>query len=125
MDMHELAGTTGIMREPGHHDETYDKVIDALGGLDAVKPYIPYGMAELETAYKKDHNFNTLPLKKWDEAGGYSNGSSTSMGGKYDATGKGLWPLLRQHGITWSTSSWNVCLLKRAAERMVLEAAHA
>lgn len=119
MDIHEFAGTDKI-RDTATHDEIYNKIIDALGGTDAVRPYIPFTNETLTESYARDKNFNDdlTPLKSWDKAAGFDNGYR-GAGGVYRPTGYGLWSLLHRHGVTSITPSQAVCVLKHAAARHV------
>ena len=92
-------------------EEFYRRVIEYLGGLDAVLPYIPFSLKEIQRALANgDENFNTLPLKKWDAAAGY-----LSQGWACIPTHSGLTILLRQKSIKSYSCSQNVCILKEAA----------
>lgn len=51
--------------------ERYTRYIDYLGGLDAVKPYIPFELDYLISKYRKDRLFNNTPMSAWDNAAGF------------------------------------------------------
>ena len=51
--------------------ERYTRYIDYLGGLDAVKPYIPFELNYLISKYRKDRLFNNTPISVWDNAAGF------------------------------------------------------
>ena len=81
------------------HEEKYFLLIDAVGGLDAVVPYIPFSLTSIKEALEHhDEHLNTLPLKTWDFAA---------------ENVKDL--MLRKAHITYSSLAERVCLLKAAA----------
>lgn len=100
------------------HRGLYKRVIDYLGGLDAVTPYIPFTLDELANAADTDANFNNLPLETWDWAAGYN------IMAHYIPTGSGIRGLCWKKQITCMSCSEGVCILKEAA-RMWLESASA
>ena len=48
--------------------ERYTRYIDYLGGLDAVKPYIPFELDYLIPKYKNDRLFNNTPMSTLPQA---------------------------------------------------------
>ena len=92
------------------HSEIYGRAIDYLGGLEAVKQYIPYGLETLKKAYKEDKYFNNLSISKWDMMAGFLN-----RGANCSLVGGGIWNLYRQHKINSASCSDGVCILKEAA----------
>lgn len=81
------------------HEEKYFLLIDAVGGLDAVVPYIPFSLVSIKEALENyDEHLNTLPLKTWDFAA---------------ERVKEL--MYRNARITYSSLAERVCLLKAAA----------
>ena len=83
------------------HKDIYTRVINALGGLDAVIPYIPFTLDEIQTALEHhDEYLNTLRLSTWDF------GSERVKDLCY-----------RKAGITYMSLSEGVCLLKEAARQ--------
>ena len=95
------------------HSEVYGRIIDYLGGLEAVAPYIPFEIPYLREKLKRDPWFNNTDMSKWDAAAGFQCCRSDCF-----ATGGGLWALYRSHGITSASCSDGVSLLKEAARRL-------
>ena len=93
------------------YSEIYGRAIDYLGGLEAVKQYIPYDLETLKKAYKKDKHFNNLSMSKWNRMAGWDIGCSFGGGG--------IWNLYRQHKINSASCSDGVCILKEAARLWV------
>ena len=119
MTLGELAGIKGAFEdaktgEPLTFEEAYRRIIDCLGGLDAVAEYIPFTMEELTEAYEKDEHFNTLPLREWDLAAGFTTSTTSCV-----RIGGGLWNLYSQHKVTCASCSQGVCILKEAARMLV------
>lgn len=96
------------------HSEIYGRAIDYLGGLEAVKQYIPYGLETLKKAYKEDKCFNNLSMRTWDMVAGF-----ISEGARCNFIGGGIWNLYKQHGINSASCSDGVCILKEAARLWV------
>ena len=83
------------------HEEIYTRAINLLGGLDAVIPYIPFKLEEIQNALENhDKYLNTLPLHIWD------------FGGEII---KDL--CYRKAQINYMSISQGVCLLKEAARQ--------
>ena len=82
-------------------DEFYDELVDRLGGPGWLVRLLPFDAATLRASYAQDKHFNTdlTPIKTWDRVADR------------------LPPSLATHGISWSTPSQRVCLLKKAAEK--------
>lgn len=95
------------------HSEVYGRIIDYLGDLEAVAPYIPFEIPYLREKLKRDPWFNNTDMSKWDAAAGFRCCNS----GCY-CTGGGLWALYRSHGINCASCSDGVSLLKEAAHRL-------
>lgn len=95
------------------HSEVYGRIIDFLGGLEAVAPYIPFDIPYLREKLKRDPWFNNTDMSKWDAAAGFWCSCSGCF-----ATGGGLWALYRSHGINSASCSDGVSLLKEAARRL-------
>lgn len=95
------------------HREIYTKAINLLGGLDAVIPYIPFTLEEIQEALKSDEHLNNLPIRRWDSASGFQGGQHGSV----TFVGHGVWNLYRKVGITSASCSQGVCLLKEAARQ--------
>ncbi|MBD5585142.1 MAG: hypothetical protein HDQ88_08670 [Clostridia bacterium] len=99
-------------------DQKYDKAIENLGGLAALKDYVPFTEEQIRTALKKgDNHLNTLPLHVWNTAAGFTQGKN----GKMTLTYSPLWMLFARNGIRSASPSDCVCLLKRVATRMTTE----
>lgn len=119
-----LGQFAGIPRKTGcdGFNQFYDAVIEKLGGVTAVRPYIPFGNEILQAAYEKDRNFNTdkTPLRAWDNATGIElpAGQSTV---RPKITGRGLTRLLMANDIDSVSEAECVCILKRTAERWVVK----
>ena len=77
--------------------ERYTRYIDYLGGLDAVKPYIPFELDYLIPKYQQDRHLNNTSLRIWDEAA------------------NGIKDLCYQHHVTCTSQAERVCVLKEAA----------
>lgn len=95
------------------HSEVYGRIIDFLGGLEAVAPYIPFEILYLREKLKRDPWFNNTDMSKWDDATGFR----CSFGGGFYVSG-GLFDLYRKHGITSVSCAEGVCILKEAARRL-------
>lgn len=98
--------------------ERYTRYIDYLGGLDAVKPYIPFELDYLIPKYKNDRLFNNTPMSAWDNAAGFRR-----IGSDATPTYGGLWDLYRQHGINAASCAIGVCILKEVAAMLCEQAA--
>lgn len=86
------------------------RYINHLGGLDAVKPYIPFELDYLIPKYKNDRLFNNTPISVWDNAAGFYCSKLDTI-----PTYGGLWNLYRRHGINTESCATGVCILKEAA----------
>lgn len=95
------------------HAEVYDRIVDYLGGLSAVAPYIPFEIEKIREALKKDEHLNNLPLRIWDTAAGFriEGPNATPTFGE-------LWDLYRANGINLACPATGVCILKHAARRI-------
>lgn len=81
----------------------YGRAIELLGGIDAFRSIMPFPADLLEAEYMKDRHFNGMYIKDWD-----------------DAAEELMPPIYKSHGISsWSIAD-SVCILKLAAERIVL-----
>lgn len=83
------------------HEEFYSRVIQKMGGLDAIIPYIPYDFKTLKDAYTINIYFNT---------------SETSLRGWDSAASNMMNALCNKYGITCISLSEGVCILKTAAK---------
>lgn len=107
------ANIDAITGETLSHEAVYDRIIDYLGGLTAIAAYIPFSINEIRKALKTDKHLNSLSLKKWDSAVGF-----TTCGPDAKPTFGGLWDLYRANGITSASLATGVCILKQAARRI-------
>lgn len=83
------------------HTDKYDALIEKMGGLGEVFHLVPFTTYAIKEAIEKGDEFlNTLPLEKWDDA----------CGG-IQCSNRHNWPI--------HTLAERVCILKRAAYRMV------
>ena len=100
MTINEVIGIKSVSEVS--HEEKYARLINAVGGLDAVRPCVPFSLIQIKNALENhDEHLNTLPLKHWDfSADGYV---------------KDL--MYRKAKITCSSLSERVCLLKAAARQ--------
>ena len=116
MDLSQFAGTK--MSNVGFQ-VYYDAIINKLGGIEAIRPFIPFDDATLKSAYAEDRNFNSnlTPLYKWENASGISvrPGQTTRPP---RATGTGLFEFLNANGVTLASQSECICILKVAAEKI-------
>ena len=98
------------------HQYIYRRAIMRFGGLDAIKPLIPFSLEEIKKALAKgDEHLNTLEMRRWDNASGfYCQGSECRI------APSPIWNLYREHHVTSASCSQGVCLLKEAA-RMLAE----
>lgn len=98
------------------HQYIYRRAIMRFGGLDAIKPLIPFSVVQVREALAKgDEHLNTLDIRKWDSAAGfYVKGYDCKI------MPSPIWNLYRQHHVTSASCSQGVCLLKEAA-RMLAE----
>lgn len=94
------------------HSEIYTRAIEALGGLDAVIPYIPFNLPTIQKAIETDQYLNNLPMEKWDWVSGFS-----CTRGECYFIGDGIWRLYRKAGINSASCSDGVCVLKEAARQ--------
>lgn len=120
MDLMDLAGPD---RKNLTHDALYDRIIDALGGPEALAPYLPYRTTDaLLAAYQIDPDFNAAPLHArylsiWDKAAGFRIADKPMQPPTYVPDDGPFQTFLRSRGVTWTTLGQSVCLLKRAAAR--------
>ena len=110
-------------------DEACDMAIDASGGPDAFRPYLPFGadLDVLAVKYAQDKNFNqgdmAAPyLTVWDRAAGFQVDERPIQPPTYRYAGGGPHRLLQSNGVKPLTLSLTVVLLNRAAYRLLLDA---
>lgn len=96
------------------HSEVYDRIIEFLGGLDAIAPYIPFAIEELREKVKEDPNLNNTRLAVWDKVAEHSAKVLDSL-----QHHKSIWSLYRRYGISFASTADGVSLLKEAARRLV------
>jgi len=108
-------GDDAVTGLPVSHKEKYQRAIQALGGLEAVIPYIPFRRAEIAEALEKgDEYLNTLPLARWDFASGFR-----TLYSRVIPIGSGLVDSYHAHGVDCHSNAEGVCLLKEAARMWV------
>lgn len=84
-------------------DQKYDFLVYEIGFRN-ISPLMPASKKELKEAYRKDQNFNTIPIEKWD------------------ANARYVTRLLKdQCGINVSSKSQCVCILKACARQIALD----
>lgn len=93
------------------HSEKYQRAIRALGGLEAVVPFIPFSKYAIVRALRDgDEHLNSLPLSAWDRAAGF-----VGVGKYFRCVQGALWGLYAKRGVTSASCADGVCLLKEAA----------
>lgn len=99
----------------------FDTLIDAIGGIKNAATYCPIeDISYLTGCYKEDPRLNNIPLKVWQTAAGFD--PRDCQGKNPAARGSRLRSRLYMLGITGYPCSQGVCLLKRIAERIALDA---
>lgn len=78
------------------HDTMYTTIVHAIG-LGRLVPFLPADKQTLQKAYEEDENLNNIPLQEWDMRQTHVK------------------QMLRRIGITTSSISQSVCILKQAA----------
>ena len=101
------------------HNEKYDKLIEQMGGLEKIIPFIPVSKETIQKALADgDEHLNSISLYKWDKAAGrFSASHWADSRGDYGMSFYGqhtIWP--KQLSL-----AERVCVLKRAARRWVNE----
>lgn len=96
------------------HKEKYQYIINLLG-YDKVKNCLPFSLEEIKKALKTDKYLNNLPIKTWDNAGGWEQ-----RGADMIRIGSRLQNLLLSRGINAYSPASCVCILKECA-RMYAE----
>ena len=101
MNVKQFANVDSVYRDldngnPVEWREYMGRVVNKLG-VDNIKPYIPYDLDTLITAYKGDVHFNNLDIEVWDKAAKY------------------IRHILHSKGITTYSLSDRVCILKETA----------
>ena len=106
-----------ITGEEVSFEEQYNRLIDFLGGTNAVMKYVPLTKEKIRDALAKDKNLNNIPLRNWDRWAGFEAAGS-NIKWKYD---RNLRDLFRAKGITCYSPSQLVSTLKQAARRYAEE----
>lgn len=93
------------------HKYIYRRAIMRFGGLDAIKPLIPFSVTKIREALANgDEHLNTLNIGIWDNAAGfYVDGPNCII------MPSPIWNLYMQHNVKSASCSQGVCLLKEAA----------
>ena len=93
------------------HSYIYRRAIMRFGGLDAIKPFIPFSLEVIKKALSEgDEHLNTLEMRRWDNASGFY-----CQGNVVLHSASPIWNLYRQYHVTSASCSQGVCLLKEAA----------
>lgn len=109
------------------HDVLYDAIIDALGGPSALAPFLPYpDVDDLLAAYRVNDKFNDAPsvsryVDVWDHAAGFRVAERPVQPPVYEPCDNRFQRFLRARGIKVPALSQCVCLLKRAALRLLAD----
>ncbi len=101
------------------HRTIYKRAVERFGGLDTIKPLIPFSKVQIKEALANgDEYLNSLPISKWDEASGfYCYGANCKP-----MFGAPIWRLYSKNGVTSVSNAQGVCLLKEAARMWTEEA---
>jgi len=91
-------------------EEFHRRVIEKLGGLEAIIPYIPFTYDEIYHASLIDKYLNNLSMSKWDMASGF-----ISRGSDVQPIFSGLPTLYSHYKINDYSLSDGVSILKNAA----------
>ena len=106
-----------ITGEEVSFEEQYNRLIDFLGGTNAVMKYVPLTKEQIQKALTEDKNLNNIPLQNWDRWAGFK-----AFGSKIEwKLDKSLRDLFRIKGITFYSPSQLVSTLKQAACRYAEE----
>lgn len=98
------------------HSEIYSRMIDKLGGVDAVWPCIPFTLEQIQKALRTDEHLNNLPMRKWDHAGGWITDVYAGREEVRPLPSR-LRGMLLNAGVTCFSNAECVCLLKECARR--------
>lgn len=96
------------------HRSIYRRCIQRLGGLNVVKPYIPFSLNQIKDALQEDECLNSLSMEKWDRASGFCCRNADCI-----FIGTGIVHLYKKYGITSFSNAQGVCILKEAARELV------
>lgn len=102
------------------HSEIYGRMIDKLGGVDAVWECVPFTLADIQTALRTDKSLNSLDMELWDLAGGWYPYRGRGGSEEYRPCYSRLRDMLRNAGITIFSPSECVCTLKECARRKAM-----
>ena len=101
----------------------YRAVINKLGGIDVIRPCIPFDDGTLIASYQEDTHFNTplTPLQKWSEATGLKPCMKQCAITYVPNPEKqpNVYSMLRRHNVGSISLSHCVSILKYAAEQIV------
>lgn len=121
MNLKQFANVDSMYRDldTGQEVPWHDYMHRVIGklGLENIKPYIPYDIKYLKEKLKEDIHLNNTNLTEWDCAAGYvSYINMTTKTKEYHKRPQGgLGNLFVRNGITCSSPSEGVCVLKEAA----------
>ena len=93
------------------HRELYSRIIELLGGLDAVIPFIPFSRFAIKDMLQKDEHMN-FRMDLWDRASGFNCRFADCY-----YIGGGITRLYAKAKITEFSCSDGVCILKEAARQ--------
>lgn len=98
--------------EKMEHRAIYQRAVERFGGLETIKPLIPFSLEQIKKALESgDEHLNTLPIKEWDFASGFVT-HKWECKPMFNAP---MWKLYWAHGVTSASNAQGVCLLKEAA----------
>lgn len=101
----------------GDHNKP-DRYANAVAdiGLENIKHMLPFTNERLVTAYMLDKNLNSIPIKEWDAAAGFTEDHRSGKIYHYPSP---LKQALYDRGINGFSPSQLVCILKEAARQIV------
>ena len=98
-----------------------DHYVDLLG-LEEIAKCIPYSSDSLRGLYDKEHGFDmSTPKKAWEIAAGWIELTPHPFRRLYKNTSCLFQRMLSEHGLSGLAMDACIDILKRAAERMVLD----
>ena len=108
--------TTDELYNTPYYDLMYRK-IEYLGGIEALKRFVPYDLQTLRKAYLRDPSFNNLSMRTWTKAAGVFSVTSRQHEQLYSVAWETspFIAYLKSKGITSISPSECVSLLKCVA----------
>lgn len=103
----------------GNHNNT-DRYANAVAdiGLENIKHMLPFTNERLTAAYVVDKNLNSIPIKEWDAAAGFTEDHRSGRIYHYPSP---LKQALYDRGVNSFAPAQLVCILKEAARQIVLK----